>query len=126
MYRVYGLITPTSDLTIQSVLPKVRAEFPNANVALNGQQITISRGDWEFELLEVAGPDVLTESKGIAERMAGIGEDYDIASCDRRIEAWSETPDPMLEYFEDYQKVVGLLKSFSSLIVVDPKEPSFL
>ena len=126
MYRVYGLIAPTSDLTIQSVLPKVRAEFPTATVALNGSQITISRGEWEFELLEVAGPDVLTESKGIAERMAGIGEDYDIASCDRRIEAWSETPDPMLEYFEDYQKVVGLLKSCPSLIVVDPKEPSFL
>lgn len=126
MYRVYALVPPGSDLTIQALLPKVRAEFSTATVTLNGQQITIARGEWEFELLELAGPEVLTESRGIAERMAGLGEDHDIASCDRRIEAWSETPDPMLEYFEDYQRIVGVLKSFPGLIVVDPKEPSFL
>lgn len=126
MYRVYGLIPPGSDLTIQTLLPRVRAEFPTSTVTLNGRQITVARGDWEFELLEHGGPDVLAESRGIAERMAGLGEDHDVASCDRRIEAWSETPDPMLEYFEDYQRVVGVLKSFPMLIVVDPKEPSFL
>ncbi|QEL18922.1 hypothetical protein [Limnoglobus roseus] len=126
MYRVFALIPPKSDLTIKTLLSQVETEFATSSVTLNGNQITISRGEWDFELLEQSGPEVLAESSDIAEKMAGQAEDSDVAACDRRIDAWSETPDPMLEYFEDYQRVVGLLKSFPDLIVIDPTEPSFL
>lgn len=126
MYRVIALIPAKSDLTIEALLERVKTEFPTSSVTLSGRQITISRGEWDFELLEQSGADVLAESKDIAEKMAGQAEDYDVAACDHRFHGWSETPDPMLEYFEDYQRVVGLLKSFLGLLVIDPAEPSFL
>ncbi len=126
MYNVFALIPPQSDLTIESLLPRIQAEFTTSTAVLKGRQITISHGTWDFELLEESGPAVLTESQGLAEKMAGQSEDYDVAACDRRIHGWSEAPDPMLEFFEDYQRVVGLLKSFPALLVIDPTEPSFL
>ena len=50
----------------------------------------------------------------------------DLESCSRRLEIWSETPDPELEHFEKYQRVVGVLKSIPGITVIDPAEPSFL
>lgn len=126
MYRAYGLVTPTAAVTGEQLATRLRAEFPGYGVALNGQQITVSKGDWEFELLESDGPDVLAESKDIAEKMAGQQEDSDVASCSRRFEIWSDTPDPEFEHFEKYQLIVGVLKSIPGIIVVDPTEPSFL
>lgn len=126
MYRAYGLVSPTATVSAETLVPLLRAAFPDSSVTLNGRQITISRGDWEFELLESDGPDVLAESLEIAEKMAGQLEDSDVASCARRFEIWSETPDPMLEHFDKYHSVVGVLKSIPGVIVVDPAEPSFL
>lgn len=126
MYRAYALVAPSATVTPQSLVPLLAAAFPDSSVTLNGKQITIARGDWEFELLEEDAPDVLTESQEIAEKMAGQLEDAEVASCARRFHIWSETPDPELEHFEKYQTVVGLLKTVPGIIVIDPSEPSFL
>ena len=41
----------------------------------------------------------------------------------RRVEVWSDTPDPFMEHFNDFLSVVEVLKSFRGLIAVDPNEP---
>lgn len=126
MYRAFGLITPSARVSAESLVAPLKAAFPDSSVTLAGRQITIAKGDWEFELLEADGPEVLAESVSLAEKLAGHEDAVDIESCARRIEIWSDTPDPMLEYFERYQTVVGVLKSIPGVIVIDPDEPSFL
>ncbi len=126
MYRAYGLLTPASSFTVDEARTRLAARFPDAAVTLAGGQVTVARGDWEMELLVNDAPAVLDESVGMAEKIAGLGDGRDIESCARRVEVWSETPDPMLEHFADYQAVVEVLQTFPGLIAVDPKEPALL
>lgn len=126
MYRAFGLIAPHATVTLDSLANRLKAEFPGYSIALNGKQITISKDYWDFELLESEGQDVLAESADLAEKLAGHEFATDLESCSRRLEIWSETPDPELEHFEKYQLVVGILKSIPGITVIDPAEPSFL
>lgn len=126
MYRAFGLVTPQSDVTLESLLGKLRSEFPGYEVTITGPQIHIAKADWQFEILERLGPDVQTESIDLAEKLAGHEDAADLESCSRRLEIWSDTPDPELDHFEKFQRVVGVLKSIPGVIVIDPAEPSFL
>jgi hypothetical protein len=126
MYRAYGLIAPNANVSLESLMDRLKAEFPGYAVTLRGKQITISKGYWEFELMENEGPEVLAESAELAEKLAGRDFATDLEACARRLEIWSETPDPELEHFEKYQLVVGVLKSIPGITVIEPTEPSFL
>jgi hypothetical protein len=121
MYRAYGLLASGSDFALDAAADRLRVRFPGYAVARNGPQITLSKGDWEIELRLNEEPYVLNESEGIAAHLQS--EDADIArGCARRVEVWSDTPDPFLEHFDEYLGVVGVLKSFSGVVAVDPKE----
>jgi hypothetical protein len=121
MYRAYGLLSSGSDYTPDAMADRLRVRFPGYSVVRKGQQITLSKSDWEIELLLNEASYVLTESEGIAAHLQA--EDGDVArACARRVEVWSDTPDPFLEHFDDYLGVVGVLKSFSGVIAVDSKE----
>jgi hypothetical protein len=121
MYRAYGLLTPGSDYTSEAMADRLGARFSGYSVLLNGPQIRVSKGDWEIELLLNEAPYVLNESEGIAAHLQS--EDADVArGCARRVEVWSDTPDPFLEHFDEYLGVVGVLKSFAGVVAVDPKE----
>jgi hypothetical protein len=76
----------------------------------------------------VSGPDVQTETTGLVDRLAGVdpAEAEAFVASDRRIEAWTDTPDPFMEHFDDYLAVVEVLKSFRGVLAVDPKEPGVL
>src|SRR5437763_20485 len=125
MYRAYGLLQPGSDFTLDAAAERLRAKFPGYAVTRNGPQITLSKGDWEIELLLNEQPHVVTESEGIAGHLSGPDADL-VRGCDRRVEVWSDTPDPFLEHFDEYLRVVEVLKSFRGLVAVDPKEPNLL
>jgi hypothetical protein len=126
MYRAFGLLDPSSDYSPEAAAARLAAEFPGYAVAADGPRVRLARGDWAIELSLAAGPDVLAESRRIAEHMGGLIEDADVARCDRRVEVGSDTPDPELEHFDEFQRVIGVLKTFRGLIAVDPAEPSFL
>ena len=76
----------------------------------------------------VAGPHVSTETQGLTEKIAGWepAEADAVIASDRRVEVWSETPDPFMEHFNDYLKVIEVLKSFRGVIPVDPHTPTLL
>jgi hypothetical protein len=125
MYRAYGLLQPRSDFTLDAAAERLRAKFPGYIVTQSGQKIAVTKGDWDIQLLLNAEPYVATESEGIAGRLAG--PDADAArGCARRVEVWSDTPDPFLEHFNEYLQVIEVLKSFPGLVAVDPKEPNLL
>ena len=128
MYRAYGLLPPNSDYTTAEAVNRLRAQFPNYHVAAAGDQITVSMANWEMELRLNADASVRTESAGFAEKIAGLepADAAAIESCTRRVDVWSDTPDPFVEHLADFHAVVGVLKTFPGLIAVDPHEPALL
>lgn len=126
MYRAYGLLQPGSDFTPEEAEKRLTARFPDAAVRRAGDQITVAIGDWEIELRLNGDPSVLAESVEIAEKIGGMEGGADIASCGRRVEVWSETPDPFLEHLADFQGMIEVLRTFIGVILVDPSEPSLM
>jgi hypothetical protein len=125
MYRAYGLLQPGSDFTLDAAAERLRAKFPGYTVTRSGPQVAVTQGDWDIQLLLNVEPYVATESEGIAGHLAGPDADA-VRACTRRVEVWSDTPDPFLEHFNEYLQVVEVLKSFTGLVAVDPKEPNLL
>jgi len=125
MYLAYGLLQPTSDFALAEAQNRLAAMFPQYSVATNGNQITVSHHKWEIELALLDGPQIAADSQHLAEKLVGIDVPT-IAGCNRRVEVWSNTPDQHLEHFGDYQTVIEVVKSFSGVIAVDPKEPGLL
>ncbi|HJZ54494.1 MAG TPA: hypothetical protein VKE74_06025 [Gemmataceae bacterium] len=126
MYRAYGLLQPGSDFTLDGAEARLRARFPGYGIARAGDQISVSKPDWEIELRLNTDPSVLTESIGLAEKIAGLADGMDIESCDRRVEVWSDTPDPFVEHLSDFHAVIEVLRSFRGVIAVDPREPALM
>jgi len=126
MYRAYGLLQPGSDFTAEEAEKRLRTKFPDATVTRAGDQIGVAIGEWEIELRLNGDPSVLAESVEIAEKIGGLGGGSDIASCARRVEIGSETPDPMMEHFNDFLFVIEVLQSFRGVIPVDPSEPTLM
>ena len=126
MHHALALMQPESDLTLAAAQDRLKITFPEASIALKGGEIAIAEGDWDYHLVLQKGPEILEESEGLAGRIAGLDDDTAIRSCDRRVEVWSDTPDPFMEYFEKHFQVLGVLREFKGVILVDPSEPSLL
>jgi hypothetical protein len=128
MYRVYGILRPNTDFTLNELVARLTARFPGGSLTQSGPQLTLSRGDWETEFRLEEGPLVRTETQGIVDKIAGLEQDEAAAliSCERRIEVWSETPDPFMEYFNDHLAVIEVLKSFQGLTALDANDPAVL
>ncbi|MBY0514126.1 MAG: hypothetical protein K2P78_09480 [Gemmataceae bacterium] len=128
MYRAYGLLQSGTDFAADEAANRLRARFPGYAVAGGGDRVAVSKSDWEIQLWVNADPTVLGESEGLSGRIAGLGpaEAAAVASCDRRVEVWSDTPDPFVEHLSDFHAVLGVLRTFTGVIVVDPKEPALM
>ena len=126
MYHALALLTPASDLTLSSVTAKVKAKFPKIQVQPAADRIDLAEGDWDYHMVWQSGAQVLQESEGLAGRLAGLDENDPIRTCDRRLEVWSDTPDPFMEHFEKHFQLLDVLRAFKGVILVDPREPSLL
>jgi hypothetical protein len=128
MYRALGLLRPDSDFTIEQAHARLTAKFPDFAVAGDGNQIVVSKGEWWIALALMSGPEIRMETEGLVGHLAGIEptEAGILAESDRRVEVWTDVPDPFMEHFDHYLSVVEVLKSFAGLLAVDPKEPAVL
>jgi len=126
MYHAFALVQAGSDLTLPAVEAKLKARFPQWNVAHADKQLTLSSDSWEYYLAAQSGPEVLRESENLAGRLAGLEADSPLRVCDRRLEVWSDTPDPFMEHFDDHFQILEVLRGFKGVILVDPKEPALL
>lgn len=128
MYRAFGLLQPTSDFTLESAQQRLAAAFPGYTVARTGEQIVVSQGEWWIAMTIDSGDQVQGEIIGLVGNLAGVEQteaDALIASG-KRVEVWTDVPDPFMEHFNDYLSVVEVLKSFNGLLAVDPNEPGVL
>jgi hypothetical protein len=126
MYQAYGLLPPGVGFDWETAAQRLKARFPQMDVARDGERIAVTSGDWEIHLAMNSGPEVLAESAQIAEGIGGQIDGAGIARCDRRVEVSSDVQDPFLEHFSDFQAVIEVLQSFEGVIVVDPREPSLM
>jgi hypothetical protein len=126
MYRAYGLLPPGSDFSLGEAFSRLQARFPGYSLTTAGDQITITKDDWEIELWLNTTASVLEEAVGLAEKIAGVGDGLDIESCRSRVEVWSDTPDPFLEHLSEFHAVIEVLRSFPGMILIDPKEPALI
>jgi hypothetical protein len=126
MYRAYGLLLPDTDFTLADAGRRLIARLPGSTVAQAGERLTLAKEDWEIHLTLRQGPEVLAESRTIAEHIGGAEDELGITRCDRRVEVESDVPDPEMDHFNDYLTVIEVLVSFGGVIGVDPDEPSLL
>jgi hypothetical protein len=128
MYRAYGLLKPDSDFNLDQAIARLTPRFPGYSITRSGDRITISKGDWEIELALITGAHIPVETQGITDKIAGMeeAESEALLRSERRVEVGSETPDPFMEHFNDFLKVVEVLKSFNGLVAVDPHERALL
>lgn len=126
MYRTYALLPPGSPFALDEAAARLRAQFPKYTVTRTGDQITVEKGDWEIELRLNAAPEVLEESGRLAEKLSGLLDGQVMAHCDRRVDVWSDTPDPFVEHLADFQTVLETLRTFPGTILIDPSEPSLM
>ena len=126
MYHAYALLQPSSDFSLKAAAPKLKAKFPELKQDLSDRQLMISSEDWEIHLTTEEGPDVLEESSRIADHISGAEDELGIRTCNRRVDVASDVPDPRMEHFDDYLKVIEVLRTFRGVILIDPDEPSLL
>jgi hypothetical protein len=128
MYRAIGLFRPESDFSFDSAETRLKDKFPGFTITREPTQIVVSKGEWWIALALVSGPEIKMEIEGLVGHLAGIepSEAAVLAESDRRLELWTDVPDPFMEHFNDYLLVVETLKSFTGLLAVDPKEPALL
>lgn len=128
MYHAIGLLQPNSDFSVAEAEARLKTALPNHMVIPNGNRIRVERGAWWIALELVAGSQLRDETEGIVSKLAGlepVEADAYVASA-KRVEVWTDIPDPFMEHFNDYLSVVDVLKSFRGLLAVDPKEPGVL
>src|SRR5437588_5072920 len=99
MYQAYGLLKPDSDFTIAAAAQKLGTRFPGFDLQQAGDTLTLATRDWEIHLRLNADPQVVEDSREIAEGIAGWEDGTDIAACTRRVEVASDIPDPEMEHF---------------------------
>ena len=128
MYRAFGLLRTDSDFSLDAAQTRLTATFPGFSVARDGNQVVVGQGEWWIALALVSGPEIQMETEGLVGHLAGIepAEAEALVASDRRVEVWTDVPDPFMEHFDHYLQVVEVLKSFNGLLAVDPKEPGVL
>jgi len=128
MYHAIGLLQANSDFSLGEAQARLRQALPSHTVTPEGARIRIERGDWWIAMELVAGPRQRGETEGIVGRLAGLepAEAESFVSSDKRVEVWTDLPDPFMEHFNEFLTVVEVLKSFRGLLAVDPKEPGVL
>jgi hypothetical protein len=128
MYHVIGLLQATSDFSIAEAGARLRQSLPDHAVIAAGSRIRVERGEWWIAMELVAGPQLRGETEGLVGKLAGLepAEAESFVASERRVEVWTDVPDPFMEHFNDYLSMVEVLKSFRSILVVDPKEPGVM
>jgi hypothetical protein len=128
MYHAMGLLQKNNDFDLDAAGARLVARIPGSSAVRSGDTVTVSKGNWSINVAVVTGPHVPGETVGITDKIAGfeIAEAAELAASDRRVEVWTDDPDPFMEHFNDYLSAVEVLKSFHGVTAVDPNEPALL
>ncbi|MCE9562987.1 MAG: hypothetical protein K8U57_13170 [Planctomycetes bacterium] len=128
MYRAYGLLLPKTEFDLDTAAKRLTAKIAGSSAARNGNLVSVSKGNWTLNIADVTGAHVPDETVGLTDKIAGFEQaDAEVlAKSNRRIEVWTDDPDPFFEHYNDYQSAVEVLKSFPGVTAIDPNGPALL
>lgn len=128
MYRAIGLLRPDTDFTLDETHKRLTEKFPGFEVTRNGEQIIVSQGEWWIAIALTSSAEVAMEIEGLVGHLAGVepSEAEEYVAAGRRVDVWTDVPDQFMEHFDDYLKMIEVLKTFKGLLAVDPNERGLL
>jgi hypothetical protein len=125
MYQAYLLLKADTDFTFAEARKRLAERFPEAAFTEDANSLAMVTDDWDIAFTMNAGANVLAESRLFAEQITGTEDDQQgIGTCQRRVEISSDVPDPEMDHFDQYLKVLDAMQSFQGVIAIDPSEPS--
>lgn len=129
-YDLIALLTDAATATLPQVGEALRQKFssaPHVEVLLQGEGSLVVRWKgWAFRIAYEADPQVLEDSKEIAEHYGANRPDESlIAACRRRISVTGDA-DPNMDHFNDYLFIEEVLMKLPGVILFDPQEKAFV
>ena len=119
-YQAFAFLQDDSDFDIEVLRQRLVKRLPAMKVVQEGKNISLQVSDWEIYVHLADEPFVAQESLEISEYFAECPLAAEIAECKRRIEICSTTPDPEMEYFNDYVILCETLEGFRGVLLFDP------
>lgn len=119
-YQAMAFLQDESDFDMEILRQHLVKCFPAMKVVHEGKDISLQVPDWKIRVHLADEPFVAQESLEISEYFAQCPLAAEIAECKRRVEIWSNDPDPKMEYFNDYVILCETLESFRGVILFDP------
>jgi hypothetical protein len=134
-YALLAMIPGSEQISIGQLSEQLRKKFapdPDAKVsvqpktAFQGEHVRISWGEWGFRVNLAEGPNVLAESREIAEQFGKQRPDRDrLALSRRRVEVASDD-DVDMDHFNDYIFIAELLEELHRAILFEPEGGTFM
>jgi hypothetical protein len=129
-YELIALLTDKAAVTLGQLSHELRQKFssdPQAEILLQDEANLVVRWtEWAFRIAYEADPNVLEESREIAERYGASRPDESLlAACRRRITVMGDA-DPNMDHFNDYLFIEEVLMKLPGVILFDPQEKAFI
>jgi hypothetical protein len=119
-YQAIAFLKDDSDFDIEVFKKHLIRCFPAMQIIQEGKTISLSLPNWEIHTHLADEPFVEEEGLEMLEHCPECPRIDEISRCKRRVEIWSPSPDPQMDYFNDYLIVCDVLDSFQGVIVLDP------
>jgi hypothetical protein len=130
-YVVFGLLTPESNFNLNTAFDRIRDEFTNRPggrgvepLSSGANDISIDPENLGLFVVLVEGEEVVEESRLLAEQLGDVPEAVAVARCDRRIEFGMQWGDPRGQIFPEFERLLGVLRSFRGALFLDPRDPA--
>jgi hypothetical protein len=114
-FMVYVLLPPESRVTLENVDNRLAKLFENdwrvSKSKFENERITYMLDDWTISVRYNNSPQVLQESKEIAEKFGNARDDkQEIAVCSHRLEISADST-PQVQYLNDFFIIVRTLST---------------
>src|SRR5262245_5643143 len=129
-YVVFGLLAPESNFNLNTAFDRIRDVFtslPDGGFepeSSGANDISIDPQNLGLFVLLVEEPHVLEESRQLAAQLGNAQEASTVGRCARRIEFGMQWGDPRGEVFPEFERLLGVLRSFRGVIFLDPRDPA--
>ena len=119
-YQAIAFLKDNADFEIEVFKKHLIRCCPAMHIVQEATTISLSQLDWKIYAHLADEPFVEEEGLGMPEHFPQCPRIEEISKCKRRVEIWSNSPDPQMDYFDDYMVICGLLERFKGVILFDP------
>lgn len=119
-YEAIAFLKDDSDFNLEVFKQDLIRCFPIMQIVQEGKTISLSHLDWKIHAHLADEPFVEIEALEMPEHCPECPRIEEISQCKRRVEIWSRSPDPQMDYFNDYIILCNVVERFQGVILFDP------